>query len=217
VKAITVRQPWAQLIAEGVKTIEWRTRPTSYRGPILIHAAKAKMRVGHLVPWYEAGFSCEANMGADGYWGDVRYQWATFPLGAVVAVANLTDCLPVGSFHHGDWDRLDPNPPTRDVDYINTNVEAIAEGLCESPDASPLAIHHTRVSDKGSVHWSEPIPDQVAYSGGYAVRGNFGYLLSDVRRLGRPVPAKGALGLWTAPDDVVAAVVEQIGELPCTA
>lgn len=35
-KALSVRQPWANLIASGKKTIETRTWKTSYRGKILI-------------------------------------------------------------------------------------------------------------------------------------------------------------------------------------
>lgn len=38
VKIITVRQPWAHLIVNGSKNIENRSWPTSYRGPVLIHA-----------------------------------------------------------------------------------------------------------------------------------------------------------------------------------
>jgi hypothetical protein len=36
--AITIRQPWASLITAGIKTIENRSWPTTYRGPLLIHA-----------------------------------------------------------------------------------------------------------------------------------------------------------------------------------
>jgi len=39
-KAISIRQPWAGLIALGIKDIEIRSWNTNYRGPILIHAAK---------------------------------------------------------------------------------------------------------------------------------------------------------------------------------
>ena len=38
-KTITVKQPWAWLIIEGVKDIENRTWPTKFRGRVLIHAA----------------------------------------------------------------------------------------------------------------------------------------------------------------------------------
>ena len=35
-KALSVKQPWANLIANGKKTIETRTWMTKYRGPLLI-------------------------------------------------------------------------------------------------------------------------------------------------------------------------------------
>jgi hypothetical protein len=38
-RCITVRLPWAAAIMAGVKTVENRTRSTSYRGPVGIHAA----------------------------------------------------------------------------------------------------------------------------------------------------------------------------------
>ena len=37
-KAITIKQPWATLISEGIKEYEFRTWNTNYRGKILIHA-----------------------------------------------------------------------------------------------------------------------------------------------------------------------------------
>jgi len=40
IKALSVKQPWAQLIADGRKTIETRSWQTDYRGPLLICAAK---------------------------------------------------------------------------------------------------------------------------------------------------------------------------------
>lgn len=39
-KAISVKQPWANLIASGRKTIETRTWATDYRGPLLIVSSK---------------------------------------------------------------------------------------------------------------------------------------------------------------------------------
>jgi hypothetical protein len=37
-KVITIKQPWASLICEGIKDIENRTWNTKFRGSILIHA-----------------------------------------------------------------------------------------------------------------------------------------------------------------------------------
>lgn len=41
-KALTVCQPHAHLIIIGEKRVENRTWPTSYRGPLLIHAGKSR-------------------------------------------------------------------------------------------------------------------------------------------------------------------------------
>ncbi|MBI3852035.1 MAG: ASCH domain-containing protein [Verrucomicrobia bacterium] len=40
VKALSVKQPWANLIASGEKTIETRTWPTDYRGELLIVSSR---------------------------------------------------------------------------------------------------------------------------------------------------------------------------------
>lgn len=37
-KVLTLKQPWASLVAEGIKKYEFRTWKTNYRGKILIHA-----------------------------------------------------------------------------------------------------------------------------------------------------------------------------------
>ena len=39
-KALSIRQPWAWLIAHGHKPVENRTWPSSHRGDTLIHAGK---------------------------------------------------------------------------------------------------------------------------------------------------------------------------------
>lgn len=92
-KALTLYQPWASLIACGVKTIETRSWATNYRGPIAIHAAKT-------VPprWWPQG-----NALFDRFKDDLRrvalpqllddgsYD-LLLPAGAIVAVADLWAC-----------------------------------------------------------------------------------------------------------------------------
>ncbi|HET8777953.1 MAG TPA: hypothetical protein VFN76_09870 [Candidatus Limnocylindria bacterium] len=39
-KALSLTQPWASLVAIGAKTIETRNWTTAHRGPVAIHAAK---------------------------------------------------------------------------------------------------------------------------------------------------------------------------------
>jgi len=39
-RALSVRQPWAWAIVQGLKPWENRSRRFNYRGPVLIHASK---------------------------------------------------------------------------------------------------------------------------------------------------------------------------------
>lgn len=39
-KVITLKQPWATLVADGIKKYEFRSWKINYRGEILIHAGK---------------------------------------------------------------------------------------------------------------------------------------------------------------------------------
>jgi hypothetical protein len=41
VRGITIRQPWVELILQGRKHYEIRSWRTLYRGPVMLHAAKA--------------------------------------------------------------------------------------------------------------------------------------------------------------------------------
>ena len=73
-KVLTIKQPFASLIAEGYKEYEFRTWKTKYRGPLLIHAS--------------LGVDKEAMK---------RYEKLNlnYPKGKIIAKVNLTDCLEV--------------------------------------------------------------------------------------------------------------------------
>jgi hypothetical protein len=43
-KAISIRQPWAHMILHEGKSVENRSWSTSFRGPVLLHAAKGMTR-----------------------------------------------------------------------------------------------------------------------------------------------------------------------------
>jgi len=68
-KAISLHQPWANMIADGVKTIETRLWRTSYRGELLICSTRKRV-ADH------AGQVCR-------------------PRGCAVALVNLADCRPM--------------------------------------------------------------------------------------------------------------------------
>lgn len=73
-KVITIKQPFASLIAEGLKEYEFRTWRTKYRGDILIHAGlgvdkKAMKKFEHL---------------------NLEY-----PSGCIIAKVTITDCIKI--------------------------------------------------------------------------------------------------------------------------
>ncbi|MEH1786438.1 MAG: ASCH domain-containing protein [Nostoc sp.] len=89
-KMITLWQPWASLIPLGLKQYETRSWGTSYRGPLLIHAAKRPIDGGAIAGWLHVQQVAEIKpKGKD----DPFFTYLNLPLGEVVAIAQLTDCI----------------------------------------------------------------------------------------------------------------------------
>lgn len=103
-KAITLTQPWATLVAIGAKRIETRSWATSYRGPLAIHAAKGFGKGGareHKALCGTEPFcsvlnvACEAHYDALDKSGGVLRAMAEhpfMPMGAIVATCELVHC-----------------------------------------------------------------------------------------------------------------------------
>lgn len=83
-KALSVKQPWASLIACGAKRYETRSWATPHRGPLAIHASTRFPRGGGA--WLDDAVLMGAlvQLGPPSAW----------PLGSVVAVAVLVECVP---------------------------------------------------------------------------------------------------------------------------
>ena len=182
-KFLTIRQPWASLIAVGAKTIETRPFSTKYRGPLAIHAGLAKpsrdlVRMGQWLTRWD--------------YGEGRYvlsdglgKWGALPLGAVVAVCDLIDVVPMIDGHDlsgaptrwtGDgWLRLTHYDLRQERELMLMRGDAPAPG---SPDVS----------------------DQLPF--GDFTPGRFAWLLDNVRPID-PVPMKGAQGLRDLPADIL--------------
>lgn len=134
-KTISLWQPWATLIALGVKTIETRSWACRYRGEMLIHAAKA---------WND---DCRRAFAGPGLIADVlAYHGITrpedLPRGCIVArcrldaIHRVVDALRPGVLERacGDFS------PGR-FGWVLTDIEAIgpipckgAQGLFEVSD-----------------------------------------------------------------------------------
>lgn len=143
-KCLTIKQPWAGLIAYGFKTIETRSWQTNYRGRIYIHAGKTideamydEFRRGAtFLGSFLGDDPASAVAIADSFGADEREFEQRFRAGSqIVAVANLIDCRPF-------------EPSDRNA------------AMCDAPE------------------------------------GYFAWVLEDVRRFVKPIPVKGALGIW---------------------
>lgn len=99
-KALTICQPYAELIACGEKRVENREWPTRYRGPLYIHAGKSR-------EWL-----CDAS-DADLL---VRFGRAV-EFGAIVAKAQLVACLHIDDIDRGKYDK--DFPWLRDHDHVS--------------------------------------------------------------------------------------------------
>lgn len=101
-QAISLTQPWAQLVVLGSKRVETRSWPTRYRGEIAIHASKGFTKSAKDIvqrDWIY-GFALDAK----GFHSD------NLPLGAIIGTVEITDCLPTEKAddlgldsHHAEW------------------------------------------------------------------------------------------------------------------
>ena len=93
-KAITVLQPWAWLLATGKKRCETRSWKTNYRGEILLHAGK-----GDPLGMTKGDRGIYANIIGEPYLLNavnvLRYRENKVPFGAIIGKANLVNCMQI--------------------------------------------------------------------------------------------------------------------------
>lgn len=104
-KAISLWNPWAYLvwlkghpdpeIAKLGKGNETRSWPTSYRGPLAIHAAKNFPREARKLCLEEPFLTALTSVGLQ--------STNELPRGAVIATCTLVDCLEIGVEYMSKW------------------------------------------------------------------------------------------------------------------
>lgn len=201
-KAITLHQPWASLVALGVKSIETRSWSTNYRGPLAVHASLRRPEYQHLGPyavedWWNAvdvrhvaECDCEHDE-IDPRCGRrsrsrmvltrLAAHEAELPLGAIVATCTLVDCLPIVTpGTNGYHDLVRDN-----TSYVERRGDAL-----------------DRVEWHGSQEswFRSSITAQLPF--GDYTPGRFAWLLDDVKPCD-PVPARGRQGLWEWESDLI--------------
>jgi len=73
-RALSIRQPWAELILRGKKRIEVRSRPTNIRGPMYLYASLTRGA---------DDAKCRASTGR---------TWEELDRGKLVGIIEITDC-----------------------------------------------------------------------------------------------------------------------------
>lgn len=81
-KALSLWQPWATLIAIRAKQYETRHWSTNYRGPLAIHAAKRPVKEDEITPTIRAVLA------------DNGEAWDRLLLGKVLCIVRLVDVVP---------------------------------------------------------------------------------------------------------------------------
>lgn len=204
-KALTLWQPWASLVALGVKSIETRSWSTSYRGQLAIHAAAT-------MPSYQNRYVKGVSLRRESiqlggrWWMSLRdvgpqrdllippvYEgvlgdWEV-PLGSVVATCTLVDCLPIHEWGcrctRSTGLYLIIAPTSMQPEEIVGVFEFPGGAGVKHPDWSP-----SRLDCLDRAH-----PRQQGRWGDYRC-GRWGWLLDDIKPLPEPVPARGRQQLW---------------------
>jgi len=84
-KALSVRQPWAQLLIIGAKRLETRSWQTSHRGLLAIHASQQIDETAKIITSAQPFRKYLEPQGFD--------RWDKLPRGAVIGFCHLLDCI----------------------------------------------------------------------------------------------------------------------------
>mgnify|MGYP001166940709 CR=1 FL=1 len=196
VVAITIHQPYASLVAHGVK--EWETRPYPPAGwpdipdgvrrmpgarvepgqTVLIHASSKRPAIKTLDRFTDITGEPRA-LGASA-WLDCAYHAVIpTPLGAVIATARITDVVPIA-----------------ECDWRSDHICLPWSG--ELTHHSPMDWPH---ADGGTEH---DITNQLPY--GDWRPGRWAWRMEVVGRLAEPLSARGSQGVWRPDPALIAGV-----------
>lgn len=106
-KAISLWQPWASLMAAGIKKLETRGRLTHFRGELAICSAQRRYQCKELSPNLQRiVYQHRDKLIITQRLGEEISQG--LPYGQVLAVVEVWECYPTSSFTVGDWNPMNP-------------------------------------------------------------------------------------------------------------
>jgi hypothetical protein len=187
-KAISLLQPWATLVAIGAKHFETRSWSTAFRGPLAIHASMGKQFINMRGNDYICGDEpfCEILTAAATKhattWRDFKdaVEHPFMPRGAVIATCRLIAVHEIMKQPSLCTNYDDP-PGFRDRRYSEEKHREWQEFIKDPPDDFRM-------------YWIPPNEPERSF--GDYTPGRFAWILADVKPLATPIPARGSLGLW---------------------
>jgi hypothetical protein len=145
IKAVSLWQPWASLVAFGIKFHETRHWTTNYRGPLAICAARVVDTVG------APEELCQRVLGRD---------WVnTVPTGAVVAIVNLTGVKPADQVETTQDDRMAGNFSAGRFAWVLEDVQRLDQPI---PIVGRQGLFNWTVPEVLKVGASKPQLERVA-------------------------------------------------------
>lgn len=148
-KALSLIQPWATLVAVGAKRYETRSWSTPYRGPIAIHASKWLDAGGKIISKDVADYLalCHQEPFRSALTQNGIDRVRELPSGAIVAVARLVDVVHADTVVIDDLEREFGNFAPGRYAWKFADVRAIAPiphrgfpGLWDLPAAALAAV-----------------------------------------------------------------------------
>lgn len=192
-KAITIWQPWASLIACGAKQYKTGSWATSYRGPIAIHAAAVKVpqvlkKLFPMGEWcYTSDYTARLrflDIVAKGLGGvytteELMDTLNGLPTGSVIATAELVNVWHITSKQTiPRW--VNGVTPLQRGDDILVVLEKAEE---QKNKTGTKYFYHLGAS-MGEIALGDWTPGRYAWE------------LANVKILQEPIPVKGKQGLW---------------------
>jgi len=133
-KCISTQAPWAWFILLGLKPVENRSWPASYRGPLLIHIGRTYDHDGAMYLCSVPAFRDDVNRYLD-FCGGMETR---LPVGVIAGKVNMVDCVTshpslyfFGSFGHVYQDPVifkNPIPYKGSQRIFNVPDKIIIEG-----------------------------------------------------------------------------------------
>jgi hypothetical protein len=207
IPALTLYPPWPSFICARAKTTETRSWKTSYRGWLGVHTGTSipsYLGLGRRGRATIGDYEIEkTGPGALMLSGGGLYEPYRMPLGAIVAVVELLDCIPMTT-------HVDLGDPECVVVHGDGTIDHVIPATPPPPGpANVVRLDEPDIPD--GVHLVRDISDQEPY--GDFRPGRWAWMLGRVVRAPRAIPCAGHQGLWDvsrAGADVAARVEELV-------